>query len=228
MRRFLSTCKLVSIAATSCILASTGCDSSGKSPSPDQAVVTVTEARGLAEGSTATVEGVVTVAPGTFNSATGEQGFALQDTTAGIYVSLPDALDLDLDDRVRVTGRLGQTAEQTVLNADAASVAVLDGTGSVEPTDVTTGEVGEAVEGLLVRVSGSVTRTVDEQPYGVEVYIDDGSGETQVYVHLVDGQPVIELASLAVDQVIEVTGLAAQYEETYEVAPRRAGDLVVQ
>ncbi|WP_437640627.1 DNA-binding protein [Sorangium sp. So ce854] len=230
MRGRLPTCKLVSLAVTTWILATAGCGSSEETASPDQeAVVTVAEARGLAEGTVATVEGVVTVAPGTFNSATGDQGFALQDTTGGIYVSLPDALDLDLDRRVRVTGRLGQTAEQTVLNTEATSVAALDGAGSVEPRDVTTGEVGEPIEGLLVRVSGSVTRAVvDEQPYGFEVYIDDGSGEVQVYVHIVEGQPVVDMASLAVDQVIEVTGLAAQYEETYEVAPRRAGDLVVQ
>lgn len=42
-----------------------------------------------------------------------------------------------------------------------------------------------------------------------------------------DGQPVIDTASLEVDQAIQVTGLAAQYEATYEVAPRRAGDLVL-
>ncbi|AUX22803.1 DNA-binding protein [Sorangium cellulosum] len=229
MRRHLSARKPVAIAAATWILATAGCGSSGEPASPEQeAVVTVAEARGLAEGSVATVEGVVTVAPGTFNSATGDQGFALQDTTGGIYVSLPDALDLDLDRRVRVSGRLGQTAEQTVLNTEAASVAALDGTEPVEPRDVTTGDVGEPIEGLLVRVSGSVTRAVvDEQPYGFQVYIDDGSGEVQVYVHLVEGQPIIDMASLTVDQVIEVTGLAAQYEETYEVAPRRAGDLVV-
>ncbi|WP_437976192.1 hypothetical protein WMF11_01600 [Sorangium sp. So ce295] len=43
-----------------------------------------------------------------------------------------------------------------------------------------------------------------------------------------DGQPVIDTASLAVDQDITVTGLAAQYETTHEVAPRLAGDLVAQ
>ncbi len=95
--------------------------------------------------------------------------------------------------------------------------------------DVTTGGVGEPVEGLLVRVGGRVTKAVeDDQPYGFKVYIDDGSGEIQVFVHIVDGQPVIDTASLAVDQDITVTGLAAQYEATYEVAPRSAGDLVAQ
>ncbi|WP_437805740.1 DNA-binding protein [Sorangium sp. So ce1078] len=230
MQRHLSTRTLVAIAAITSILATTACSSSGESPAPDEeAVVTVAEARALAEGSAATVEGLVTVAPGTFSSATGEQGFAVQDASGGIYVSLPDALDLGLDTRVRVTGRLGQTAQQTVLNAEAASVTVLDGAGSVGPTDVMTGDVGEPVEGLLVRVSGAVTTAVeDDQPYGFKVYIDDGSGEIQVFVHIVDGEPVIDTSSFAVDQIIQVTGLAAQYEATYEVAPRRAGDLEME
>jgi uncharacterized protein YdeI (BOF family) len=230
MRTTVSTRSIVSIAVTTCVLAMTACSSGEESPAPDEeVVVAISEARGLAEGSTATVDGVVTVAPGTFNSATGEQGFALQDDTGGIYVSLPDALDLDLDTRVRVTGTLAQAAQQTVLNAKAASVTALGEAGAVGPRDVTTGEVGEPVEGLLVRVGGRVTKAVeDDQPYGFKVYIDDGSGEIQVFVHIVDGQPVIDTASLAVDQDITVTGLAAQYETTYEVAPRSTGDLVAQ
>jgi uncharacterized protein YdeI (BOF family) len=230
MRTTVSTRSIVSIAVTTCVLAMTACSSGEESPAPDEeVVVAISEARGLAEGSTATVDGVVTVAPGTFNSATGEQGFALQDDTGGIYVSLPDALDLDLDTRVRVTGTLAQAAQQTVLNAKAASVTALGEAGAVGPRDVTTGEVGEPVEGLLVRVGGRVTKAVeDDQPYGFKVYIDDGSGEIQVFVHIVDGQPVIDTASLAVDQDITVTGLAAQYETTYEVAPRSTADLVAQ
>ncbi|WP_437860429.1 DNA-binding protein [Sorangium sp. So ce363] len=230
MRKTVSTRSIVSIAITTCLLATTACSSGEESPAPDEeVVVAISEARGLAEGSTATVDGVVTVAPGTFNSATGEQGFALQDDTGGIYVSLPDALDLDLDTRVRVTGTLGQTAQQTVLNAKAASVTELGEAGAVGPRDVTTGEVGEPVEGLLVSVGGRVTKAVeDDQPYGFKVYIDDGSGEIQVFVHIVDSQPVIDTASLKVDQDITVTGLAAQYEATYEVAPRWTADLVAQ
>jgi hypothetical protein len=86
--------------------------------------------------------------------------------------------------------------------------------------------VGEAVEGQLVHVSGAVTRAVeDDQPYGFKVYIDDGSGEVQVFVHIVGAEPVVDVASLLVDQPIEVTGLAAQYEDTYEIAPREAADL---
>ncbi len=42
-----------------------------------------------------------------------------------------------------------------------------------------------------------------------------------------DGAPIIDLAGLDTGVSIEVTGLSAQYETTYEVAPRLAEDLVV-
>lgn len=190
------------------------------------ATSTITEARALAEGETATVEGFVTVAPGTFNSATGEQGFAIQDDKAGVYVSLPDLLDLTLDQHVRVTGKLAQVAKQTFLTITKDGVTKLDGPKTITPEDVKTGDVKEAVEGKLLRVSGKLTQVVvDDAPYGAKVFIDDGSGETQVFVHLAASKPVIDTTSLAVGQAITVVGLGAQYEATYEVCPRKADDL---
>lgn len=173
------------------------------------------------------VEGYVTVAPGTFNSATGDQGFAIQDDTGGVYVGLSDLLDFKLDQKVRVTGKLSQVAQQTVLAASKADVSVIDGmTKATTPADVTTGNVKEPVEGTLIRVSGKITQAVkDDSPYGMKVFIDDGSGEIQVFVHLTGGKPIIDTASLMIDQTITVVGLTAQFDATYEVAPRKADDL---
>ncbi len=129
------------------------------------AVSTITEARALAEGATATVEGFVTVVPGTFNSATGDQGFAIQDDGAGVYVSLTDLIDLPLDQHVRVTGKLTQVAKQTVLTITSDGVTKLDGPKAITPVDAKTGDVKEAVEGKLIRVSGKVTKAlVDDAP----------------------------------------------------------------
>ena len=204
----------------------TGSSSSSGSGGGEPALSTITEARAFAEGERATVEGFVTVAPGTFNSATGEQGFAIQDDTAGVYVSLPDLLDLPLDLHVRVTGKLTQVAKQTFLTITKDGVTKLDNPKIVAPETVKTGDVKEAVEGKLLRVTGKLTKVVqDDAPYGVKVFIDDGSGETQVFVHLVAGKPVIDTTSLAVGQSITVVGLGAQYEATYEVCPRKAEDL---
>jgi uncharacterized protein YdeI (BOF family) len=216
----LVTCAVTAFAAIDC---SSDDDAPSETPGP----VTIAQARARASGETVTVEGFVTVSPGLFSSATSEQGFALQDDSAGIYVSLPDKLEIALDTKVRVTGKLEQVTQQTVLLADKASVTPLGGSAAVPPRNVTTGAVNEPVEGLLVRASGKVTKPViDDQPYGFKVYLDDGSGEVQIFVHIVNGAPVVDVASLAVDQTVEAVGLAAQYETTYEVAPRKAEDLV--
>lgn len=208
---------------------SSGSSSSGSSSSSSGGVevITIADARALADGASATVEGFVTVAPGTFNSATGDQGFVIQDETGGVYVGLADLLTFPLDQKVRVTGKLSQVAQQTVLAASKADVSEVAGmTKAVMPVDTKTGDVKEPVEGELIRVAGKITQAVmDDSPYGMKVYIDDGSGEIQVFVHLVAGKPVIDTSMLMIDQSITVVGVGAQYEATYEVTPRKADDL---
>ncbi len=205
----------------------TSSSSSSSSSSGGEQVVTIAEARALADGSTATVEGFVTVAPGTFNSATGEQGFVIQDATGGVYVGLSQIMTLSLDQKVRVTGLMTQVAQQTVLATIKADVTEIAGmTMPITPVDTKTGDVNETIEGKLVRVTGSITKpVVDDTPYGMKLFIDDGSAETQVFVHLVGGTPVIDTSTLTMGQMITVVGVGAQYETTYEVAPRKADDL---
>ncbi|NJK32110.1 MAG: DNA-binding protein [Deltaproteobacteria bacterium] len=193
-----------------------------------EAVIDIADARELPSDGEASVEGVVTVAPGVFNSAIGDQGFAIQDESGGIYVSVPELLDFDLGDRVRVSGRLAQVAQFTTLLADPATIEVTDADESIAPIELATGEVGEATEGQLVRVTGTLTQAVgDDSPYGFKVFIDDGSGEIQVFVHIVDGAPVVDLEGLEVGVMIAATGLSAQYESTYEVTPRIAADVEI-
>lgn len=203
----------------------TGCPAEDPDVMLDDAI-DIADARALAVDETATIEGYVTVAPGTFNSAIGDQGFAIQDETGGIYVSVPDALDFGLGEHVRVSGRLAQVAQFTTLIADTDDVEVQAGSMDVEPRSVATGEVGEANEGELIEVGGTITQMVmDDSPYGFKVYVDDGSGEIQVFVHIVDGVPVIDLSLLTLGETISTVGLSAQYEETYEVTPRMTNDL---
>jgi uncharacterized protein YdeI (BOF family) len=214
--------------STSTGATSTGATSSSSSTGTggSAATATIAEARALADGKTVTVEGFVTVAPGTFNSATGDQGFAIQDDSGGVYVSLMDVLDLPLDQHVRVTGTLAQVAKQTTLMITKDAVTKLAGPMTIAPVDVKTGDVKEAVEGKLVRITGKLTQAVmSDAPYGEKVFLDDGTGETQVFVHLVATKPVIDTTALAVGQSITVVGLGAQYEVTYEVCPRKATDL---
>ena len=76
--------------------------------------------------------------------------------------------------------------------------------------DVRTGDVGESTEGQLVRVTAKVTRPInDELPYGYELYVDDGSGEVQVYIHGSAGFDPGTLNTLTVGQTLQVTGFSS-------------------
>src|SRR5689334_20214218 len=68
--------------------------------------IDIAAARGLPLGTVVTVEGTVTVPSGAFSSSSFDEGFAIQDHTGGIYVSVPDDLGLHVRDRARVTGQL--------------------------------------------------------------------------------------------------------------------------
>ncbi|MHA7631771.1 DNA-binding protein [Corallococcus sp. M7] len=191
-------------------------------------VLSIEDARSRSNGSEVTVEGSVTVAPGTFSSAMGDEGFAIQDDTGGIYVKLEEKLSFGLGARVRVTGTLDEQNMLRILKSVPEDVDLKSGTEQVSPQEVTTGGVNESVEGELIRVSGAITQAFqDDSPYGYKLYIDDGSGEVQVFVHVSAGFDKAALQALTVGQHITVVGFGAQYETTYEVAPRMPGDLSV-
>ncbi len=110
----------------------------------------ITEARALATGTLVTVEGSVSVAPGTFQSAMGDEGFALQDSSGGVYVKMTEKQSFGLGAKVRVTGTLDEQNKLRILKAEPAGVKLLDGTQQVSPKTVGTGAVNESVEGQLV------------------------------------------------------------------------------
>lgn len=191
--------------------------------------LSITEARAKSTGAEVTVEGSVTVPPGAFKSALEDEGFAIQDSSGGIYVKMAEKQTLGLGTKVRVTGILDEQNKLGILKAEPANVKVLKGTQQAVPKTVTTGAVNESVEGQLIQVSGNITKTFeDDSPYGYKLYIDDGSGEIQVFAHVSAGFNKASLQELRANQRITVVGLAAQYETTYEVAPRQPSDLTAQ
>ncbi|MDC0712083.1 DNA-binding protein [Stigmatella sp. ncwal1] len=203
-------------------LAGCGDDEDGQLPKP----VSIAEARGRSIGSTVTTQGFVTVQPGAFQSAIGDNGFAIQDRTSGIYVKLEQKLNFGLGTQVRVQGTVDEQNGLRILKSQPSLVEQIPGTRITEPRSVRTGEVNESTEGLLVQVTGNVTQVFrDDSPNGYELFINDGSGEIQIYVHLTAGFDAATLQALQLGQSITVVGLTAQYETNYEVAPRQPSDL---
>ena len=73
------------------------------SGAPGRAALSIAEARSLPLGTEVTVDGSVTVASGAFSSSIFDQGFAIQDYTGGIDVSIPDNLGFVPRQQVRVS-----------------------------------------------------------------------------------------------------------------------------
>lgn len=189
---------------------------------------TISQARSVEPGSRVTVEGSVTVPSAAFSSSTFDKGFALQDDTAGIYVSLSDDPRLQFHRRVRVTGEVGDDGfGQLVLRpASPDEVEVIEGAQAKRPRAVSTGAVGETTEGLLLAVEGTIVRgPTNDLPYGYSLFIDDGSGEVQVFIAASTGINPFRIGYLRPGITIRVTGLSSQFLASIEVLPRTSGDI---
>ena len=192
--------------------------------SADPKSITIAEARSLPLGTVVTIDGVVTVPSGAFSSSTFDQGFAIQDRTGGIYVSVPDNLGFTLRQQVRVTGRLADTVLPGLLVLVDVTDVKAHGSGpKVPPLPVATGAVGEATEGKLVTITGTITQPiVNDLPFGFIVFVNDGSGEVHSFVCASTG---IDVSGLSPGQTVEITGFSGQFASDFEVDPRIQADI---
>ncbi len=192
----------------------------------------ISDARHEPLGTSVTVQGAVTVPSGTFSSFTSDQGFAIQDRTGGIYVSVPDDLNLELRQIVRVTGELTDSFGLLVLTK--ARVDLQDGQRKVKPEAVPTGDVNESTEGRLIEIVGTITQPLEnDEPFGYRLFVDDGSGEIQVFIAVSAGVDVLDLPFLTPGQRVRATGFSGQYvnpsddppQNHYEIDSRSRADI---
>jgi DNA/RNA endonuclease YhcR with UshA esterase domain len=191
------------------------------------AYIPIAAARQQPYKTTVTVMGLVTVPSGAFSSSSEDEGFAVQDQTAGIWVSVKTDLKLRIGQRVQVTGVLDVSAGKLQIQpASAAGVQRLPGS----ELRVATGHVGPATLGYIVTIEGTITAqgVVPDDKYGSKVYLDDGSGVAMVYLNA-STDINAHAPYLKPGRVLRVTGFGNQYgtgsEATYEVDPRSRRDL---
>lgn len=191
-------------------------------------VISIADARNQPAGTIVTVEGSVTVPSGDFASSTFDQGFGLQDATAGIYVSTSDNPNLNFNRHVRVTGEVGDDGFGVLVlrPASLADVETLPGASLAAPVPVATGTVGEATEGRLVEITGTVTRPVgNDLPFGYSVFVNDGSGEVQIFIAASTGVNPFTIPFIEVGARITAVGQSGQFLTQFEVLPRFRGDI---
>lgn len=188
--------------------------------------LSIAEARALPLGTKVTVEGTVSTPSGSFASSFFDQGFGLQDRSAGIYVSLQTELGLSPRDHARVTGTLADSFGLLILLVDdEEDVEACGRSGPLVVRRVATSAVAESTEGLLVAVKGTITRGPENDlPYGYKLFVDDGSGELSIFINLETG---IDVTAFAPGQRVSITGFSSQFDDHYEIDPRFAADIRV-
>lgn len=180
-------------------------------------------ARHQALGTTVTVVGSVTVPTNAFDA-----GFAIQGLVDGIYVldSINNAFRIG--DLVEVTGTLTDIAGLLAIQPTAVRKLVRG--LPVPPVPTATGAVGEATEGRLLRLHGTMVGDLfDDGEFGFKLDIDDGSGPIQIFLFPnVLARDVVPTLGLVNGAQIRVTCFSNQFETTFECDPPTAGDFRVE
>ncbi len=187
-------------------------------------IVSIEAARRLPLDTVVTVAGVASTPSGVFESSFFDKGFAVQDGTGGIFVSLQTDLHVLPRTRVVVTGVLKSSSGLLVIAPSSISAVTLRGLGTrVAPLWVFTGSVSEETEGLIVTVVGRITQEVtDDLPYGFKLAVDDGSGEVVIFLNTQTG---IDPSSLKVGDLVRISGFSSQFDTHYEIDPRGPDDI---
>lgn len=149
---------------------------------PDSADIVA--ARGLAIGARTTVIGVVTADPG---KILGDRTMAIQDSSGGIFVRLPDGYPLEAMARdlvVQVSGKLAAPYGNLELRPGSSSDVVVIGSEELpNPVALDSASIGEDTEGLLATIKASI-EGIDRRSNGVvSITVLDEQGEALIYLH---------------------------------------------
>ena len=178
--------------------------------------ITIAEARNKAQGTTVTIEGVVTTEPGIF----GGQTFYLQDETAGIYV-FQTLSGFHQGDIVKITAPLALYNTELELTDPIAIVKT--GTSPLPIPQETNANVNN--QGQLVQLRDVTIRNIiSATPTGsFEFDAMNGSVSTHVRVDVRTGLTLIDFAYKE-GQVIDVTGVSAIFKGVVQLKPRGIND----
>ncbi len=173
--------------------------------------VTIEAARNLEIGDTVTVEGVIT--------AKLKNTVHIQDETGGIAIFPTSSINGNVGDLIEVTGTLNEY--NGLLQLQDVSVNDTIGQKEIKPEIVLGSEIGEGLESELVRINDIEVKSIAAE----------GSGWTN-YLVGINGFDFIlrdedNTLNLNIGTVYEsVTGIIQEYDNTYQILPRSASDII--
>jgi hypothetical protein len=169
-------------------------------PTPEPVAIPIADARRLADGTPAIVEGILTTDLGALDAD--HTGF-IQDVTGGIALYLDAAAShvLSAGTVVRASGTVDTRYGLTVLRCTLTAVEARGSASLPVPATIATGAADVRYEGVRVEVSGRVTSAPSEVADGTSLEVDDGSGPVRV---IVDPVVIAALPVVRGDDVVAV------------------------
>jgi hypothetical protein len=179
-------------------------------------ITPIADARTAGVGWTGTIQGNVTVVPGKFHA----RSFAIQDNTGGLYI-FPSTTppSMALGDVVMVQGtiavyhgllELTSITNVAVIGPGTPPDPLITPTGSVAPTQ---GKLIQ-IQGLVSSITGTGNKTVK---------INDGSGETTVFIYSLTG---IVTSAISPGVEMRAIGMSGAYDGP-QVNPRYQSDIFI-
>ena len=176
--------------------------------------ISISEAKKLPRYSWVKVQGIISAPTGVF----GKKTVYLSGSGIQVYSHEENLPTLQTGDLVEVIGRMSEIGgEKRILLSQAEDIKIIGHRKEPEPTVVLTGEIGAPIEGYLATVEGKVT-----QISGNIFYLDDGSGETKIYIKPSTG---IKKPSVKKGDWMVVTGQVSRTSAGYRLLPRFQNDI---
>ncbi|CAG9620803.1 5'-nucleotidase C-terminal domain-containing protein [Sutcliffiella rhizosphaerae] len=188
---------------------------------PELEPVTIAEARTLPAGADVAIEGIVTTNSGIW----GQKGFYVQDETAGIYV-FQNVEDVKAGDVVRLVGKTGEYGRELQV-ANVSSLEVLGEAEVPAPIAVTPAEITSANEAQLVEVEGVTIENLRKvNDFGTFEFLASKDGQS-VLVR-VDNRSGLVFDDFVFENgdSVTITGVSSRFNDTIQLKPRDASDIV--
>jgi len=184
--------------------------------------MSIADARAQPIGATVVVMGTVTVGTGRI---LGDTTIAVEDDSGGIYARLPASMSDDpgIGDSVRIEGVLAAPYGNLEIRPADGGLAVVGHGAEVAPRDLEAGELGEATEGVLARLEGTVDSIATSSSGSVTVMLADASGIGRIFVYDTLG---LGAGDFVRGERLSVTGLVGDRLGLYRLWPRSPADIV--
>ena len=181
--------------------------------------VSIAEARSVADGTTITISGVLTVSDQFAGSA------YIQDATGGIAVfdqSVHGDGTFQIGDSITLTGTRSAFNNQIQISPVTLVTGHGPANNPIEPVEISLAEMGNH-PGELVRISGVSFPVPGDMLFGNSNYIltdTAGSGELRIDN---DVEPIVGLAQP--EHCDEITGVVGRFQDVYQLLPRMRADI---